>query len=131
MCSLISYTVFFLYITYVTDTSGSVKDKNRSTYVSDVTASSKRSSGSKKTDPLSPGSSSGHHRGRRSRRGQEERDREGGDWSNLPASNLPEDWGREKEVTEEKQMSTGEQNCITSSKKTNHFKSSPQRFLEV
>ena len=117
MCSLISYTVFFLYITYVTDTSGSVKDKNRSTYVSDVTVSSKRSSGSKKTDPLSPGSSSSHHRGRRSRRGQEERDREGGDWSNLPASNLPNDWGREKEVTEEKQTSTGEQNCITSSKK--------------
>jgi hypothetical protein len=33
--------------------------------------------------------------------------KEGGDWSNLLASNLPEDWGREKEVTEEKQTSTG------------------------
>jgi hypothetical protein len=32
---------------------------------------------------------------------------EGGDWSNLLASNLPEDWGTEKEVTEEKQTSTG------------------------
>ena len=82
-----------------------------------MSLSSKRISGSKKTDLLSHGSSSVYHRGRRNRRGQEERDREGGDWSNLPASNLPEDWGREKEATEEKQTSTGEQNCITSSKK--------------
>ena len=59
----------------------------------------------KKRDPLSPSSSSRHHRGRRSRRGQVE----GGDLSNLATSNLPDDWGREKEVTEEKQVSSGKQ----------------------
>ena len=101
-------TFDIIFSPYVTDISGSMKEKNRSTHASNVTTSSKRSNGSKKSDLLSPGSSSAHHQGRRSRHGQEERDREGGDWSNLSASNLPDDWGREKEVTEEKQMSTGE-----------------------
>ena len=99
---------FSSYALYV----GSLKDKNRSTRVSNITTSSKRTSGvSKKKDPLSPagGSRDGHRRGRGSGRGQEER--EGGDWRNLPASNLPDDWGREKEVTEEKQTSTGNHHC--------------------
>ena len=100
------FTDYTVFSPYITDISDSVKNKNGSTH---VTTSSKRSGvSSKKSDPLSPGSSRGHHRGRRSRRGQEDRDREEGDWSNLPASNLPDDWGREKEVTEEKQTSTGE-----------------------
>lgn len=87
---------------------GYVKDKNRPTHVSSATTNTKKAtSGSKKNDQLSPSSSRSHHRGRRSRRGQGDRERDGGDWSNLPVSNLPEDWGTEKEVTEEKQTSTG------------------------
>ena len=78
-----------------------MKDRNRTT-------TSKRSSAVGKKPSVSPATS---HRGRRSGRGQEGSrynvGEEGGDWSNLPASNLPEDWGREKEVTEEKQTSTG------------------------
>ena len=72
--------------------------------MSNATTSNKKASGIKKSDPLSPDSSRSHHRDRRSRRGRE---REGSDWSNFSINNLPEDWGREKEVTEEKQTSTG------------------------
>ena len=106
-------SLYYMYLSAL----GSLKDKNRSSYMSSVTTSGKRGDAvSKKSDPLSPAGSScaaGRHRGRRSRRGQEEMEREGGDWSNLPASNLPEDWGREKEVTEEKQTSTGNQRACT------------------
>ena len=96
---------YHLFFPPLTDFSGSVKDKNGTTCTT-----SKRSSAVSKKPSVSP--AAGHpYRGRRSGRGQEgsryDVGEEGGDWSNLPASNLPEDWGREKEVTEEKQTSTG------------------------
>ena len=46
-------------------------------------------------------------RGRESNNWEEEERR---DLTNLLPSNLPDDWGREKEVTEEKQMSNGKKN---------------------
>ena len=97
------FTAYRYFFSPLTDFSGSVKDKNRTT-------TSKRSSAVSKKPSVSP--AAGHrYRGRRSGRDQEgsryDVGEGGGDWSNLPASNLPEDWGREKEVTEEKQTSTG------------------------
>ena len=59
---------------------------------------------SKKDPQLSSGQHGRRSLSRRSRRGREDERRE---LANLPLSNLPEDWGTEKGVSEEKQLSSG------------------------
>ena len=72
---------------------GSVRGKSRSTRVS--------SNSAKKKDP-----SSSSRRGRGARRDRLGVD-EQSELSNLPTSNLPEEWEKEKGVSEEKRISSG------------------------
>ena len=74
---------------------GSVK--NRPTHVSSTVSNGdgKKTKNDKERDPLSSSRGGDRRRGRQSRLEREE-------LSNLPTSNLPEQWGREKDVSEEK-----------------------------
>ena len=98
---VIAQLIMSSYYSLNTQYAASVVDKNRN-YVSTTAAVTKNKS--KKDPQLSSGQRGRRSLARRSQRGREDESR---GLANLPLSNLPEDWGTEKDVSEEKLVSSG------------------------